>query len=304
MICIPETYVIYDSLLDFQLLLIPPVYFQIMVKFFKPSTKTLLSSLWASITDAPEPDSASSLSAISSDIVHRLRSVSQDRSAWLAELETLDAEGYQPEIVFIDAGLVTHLNDKNRRDFIELFTAVAQFDGYKAGRLMVERCRAPELVIEEETFALRMQHLVLSVKSQTFSLAKIKIADILSEVLYNVRAHHVKLEADFVNTVISILLLEGIGRQLDPEMDLFKSALPIMRQLGKQVGTSGMLAGGVDAKGLGTMLKVGRFASVSSESEFVIDATLLLNQIWVWIEARQLASIQVADVDEMVRNDS
>lgn len=231
---------------------------QIMVKFFKPTTKTLLSSLYASIFDTPEPDSASSLTANSSAIVARLRSVAHDKEAWLSELNDLDLQGYEPEIVFIDAGLVTHLNDKNRRDFLDLFSAVAQFDGYKAGRLMVERCRAPELVIEEETFALRMQHLVLSVKSQTFSLAKIRIANILSEVLHNVREHHVKLEADFVNTVISILLLEGIGRQLDPEMDLFKSALPIMRTLGKQVGASGMMsgAGSIDAKSLGTMLKV------------------------------------------------
>lgn len=247
-----------------------------MIKFFKPSTRTFFSSLWASITNAPEP-LTSSTSATSIEIVHKLRALSKthDRTAWLAELDRLDAEGYQPEIVFIDTGLVTHLNDKNRRDFLDLFSAVAQFDGYKAGRLMVERCRAPELVVDDETFALRMQHLVLSVKSQTFSLAKIRIADILvrpslppsslvanppriaqSEVLFNVREHHVKLEADFVNTVISILLLEGIGRQLDPEMDLFKSALPIMRQLGKQVSTADIMQSGVDAQGLGTMLKV------------------------------------------------
>jgi len=103
-----------------------------------------------------------------------------------------------------------------------------------------------------------MQHLVLSVKSQTFSLAKIRIADVLSQVLNNVREHHVKMEADFVNTVISILLLEGIGRQLDPEMDLFKSALPILRKLGKQVSTDQVMsqAGKMDVKSLGSMFKV------------------------------------------------
>ena len=40
-----------------------------------------------------------------------------------------------------------------------------------------------------------------------------------------------------MNTVISVLLLEGIGRQLDPNLDLFKSALPILRQLGRQMST-------------------------------------------------------------------
>ena len=86
---------------------------------------------------------------------------------------------------------------------------------------MVERCRQPSAVIDEEVFALRMQHLVLSVKSRTFALGNIKIGDILNEVLSMVRGHHVRLEGDFVNVVLSILLLEGIGRSLDPNLDLF-----------------------------------------------------------------------------------
>ncbi|GAA5955112.1 hypothetical protein JCM3765_003198 [Sporobolomyces pararoseus] len=256
----------------------------IMIKFFKPTTRSILSSLVATVFDRPEPDAADDPSNVNGvDIVHKLRSLKHDRAAWLQELDKLNQEGYQPEIVFIDTGLVTRLNDVNRRNFLDLFTAVASFDGYRAGKLMVERCRAPELVRDEEGFALRMQHLVLSVKSQTFSLAKIRIADVLSQVLNNVREHHVKMEADFVNTVISILLLEGIGRQLDPEMDLFKSALPILRKLGKQVSTDQVMsqAGKLDVKSLGSMFK-----------------------IWVWIEARQFASIAVNEVDESIRYDN
>ena len=80
-----------------------------------------------------------------------------------------------------------------------------------------------------------MQHIVLNVKRKTFSLGTIKISDILTDVLKAVRTHHVRMEGDFINTVISILLLEGIGRQLDPNLDLFKGALPILRQLGGQM---------------------------------------------------------------------
>ena len=60
-----------------------------------------------------------------------------------------------------------------------------------------------------------------------------------------------KMEGDFVNTVISILLLEGIGRQLDPGLDLFASALPILRQLGGQMATREL-----PSNNLGPLLKV------------------------------------------------
>ncbi|OSX67237.1 hypothetical protein POSPLADRAFT_1127596, partial [Postia placenta MAD-698-R-SB12] len=162
----------------------------------------------------------------SDHVLDHLRTLIDDPPAWRAELTSLDAAGYVPEIVFVDAGLVTTLNDKNRTNFLDLFRAVAEFDGYRAGTLMVERCRTPQLAVDAEMFALRMQHIVLNVKRKTFSLGQIKISDILTAVLRAVRQHHVKMEADFVNTVISILLLEGIGRQLDPGLDLFKSALP------------------------------------------------------------------------------
>jgi aarF domain-containing kinase len=76
-----------------------------------------------------------------------------------------------------------------------------------------------------------MQHLVLGVKSRTFALGNIKIGDVLGEVLSMVRRHHVRLEGDFVNVVISILLLEGIGRSMDPNLDLFKRYFPFLNLL-------------------------------------------------------------------------
>lgn len=228
-----------------------------MVRFYKPTSSDLFAPFLSRFTTPKVQDLTEipehSLSADA--LVHSLAVLAPDQDRWLARLDQLATEGYEPQLIFIDAGLVTSLDGRNRRDFLDLFQAVAEFDGYKAGKLMVERCRTPEYAIDEETFALKIQHLVLSVKSKTFSLAQIKISDILTDVLTAVRQHHVKLEGDFVNTVISILLLEGIGRQLDPEMDLFKSALPILRQVGRQMGTREAMAA-VPKGNIWAMIKV------------------------------------------------
>jgi len=210
----------------------------IMVRFYKPAqveTPWPANLFTKSSTPAKAPphsasgdssDEAPSSAAIAADdvteqVLQRLRPHRHDPSAWSSELTAIDREGYRPQLIFIDTGLVTELNEKNRANFLDLFKAVAEFDGYKAGQLMVARSRQPETVLDPEVFALRMQHLVLGVKSATFALGNIKIGDILSEVLDMVRSHHVRLEGDFVNVVLSILLLEGIGRTLDPNLDLF-----------------------------------------------------------------------------------
>lgn len=173
---------------------------------------------------------------VTEQVLARLRPHRHNRDLWDAELAKIEREGFRPQLIFIDAGLVTELNGTNRQNFLDLFRAVAEFDGYKAGHLMCDRCRQPDAVIDKEVFALKMQHLVLGVKSRTLALGNVKIGDILQQVLSMVRQHHVRLEGDFVNVVISMLLLEGIGRTLEPDVDLLSSSLPILRQLGTQSG--------------------------------------------------------------------
>lgn len=261
----------------------------VMVKFCKPlNTRMLLENLYNHIFHKQQSSPSNNLPALnpadqsdSDKIVSHLRELQHNPTEWHAELERLHEAGYIPEIVFLDAGLVTTLDATNRHNFLDLFRAVAEFDGYRTGQLMVERSRSPELAIDTETFALKMQHLVLRVKRKTFSLGKIRISDLLAEVLKNVREHHVKLEGDFINTVISILLLEGIGRQLDPGLDLFASALPILRQLGGQMASrEGGVMKDMPKGNLGAILKV-----------------------WVWLEARSFVSKAIVEADDLVKYD-
>ncbi|ORE04948.1 ABC1-domain-containing protein [Rhizopus microsporus var. microsporus] len=201
----------------------------IMVKFYKPEVYHPLRAAWAKLLGRELKDEGEKA-------VERVLSVKNDPAAMQNELEALKQEGYAPKLVFIDTGLVTELNTVNRRNFLDLFQAVATFDGYKTGELMVERSRSPEQVVQPDVFALRMQNLILGLKQSTFNLGAVKIGNLLHETMNMVRAHHVKLEGDFVNVVVSIMLLEGIGRQLNPDLDLFKNALPVLRDYSMKEG--------------------------------------------------------------------
>lgn len=244
----------------------------IMVRFYKPEQ---LSLALGRHKESPSPENSLD---VTEEVLQQLRPHRHNPSAWQAQLQKIDHEGYRPQLIFIDTGLVTALNEVNRINFLDLFKAIAEFDGYRAGHLMVERCRQPDAVIDAEVFALKMQHLVLGVKSRTFALGNIKIADVLNEVLAMVRAHHVRMEGDFVNVVISILLLEGIGRSLDPGLDLFKSALPILRQLGAQGGGSSLIKN----------LREG-------------DTSML--KVWVGLEARKFLQASAEQVESCVKYD-
>ncbi len=193
-----------------------------------PNSPTASPGSADSPTSSPTSAAATEAEAEAVAVLARLRPLlderdpAQRRAAWTAALAALDAAGWRPQLVFIDTGLVTQLSSANRRNFLDLFRAVAEGDGARAGELMVARCRTPGAVRAPDEFALRVHRLVQSVRRRAFALARVRVGDVLAEVLSAVRRHRVRLEGDFVNVVISVLLLEGIGRSLDPELDLFK----------------------------------------------------------------------------------
>lgn len=194
----------------------------------------------------------------------------QEWSKVWAKAENLDIK---PQLCFIDAGLVTELNERNRKNFLELFKAIAMFDGYHAGELMVKRSRTPATALDAEIFALRTQKLVDQVKRRTFALGSVRLGDLLNSMMNMVRAHHVRMESDYITVVISILLLEGIGRTLNPDLDIFKSALPILREVSAH------------------------FQGVERED------ILQMAKVWLALETRQFINASVQDIYRCVKYD-
>ncbi|KAJ1930797.1 hypothetical protein FBU59_006936, partial [Linderina macrospora] len=71
--------------------------------------------------------------------------------------------------------------------------------------------------------------IILKVRKVSLQLSKLTFGDIFAPVLFAVRSHHVKLEPDFINIIMAMFVLEGIGRRLDPDSDILKVALPMLR---------------------------------------------------------------------------
>ena len=51
---------------------------------------------------------------------------------------------------------------------------------------------------------------------------------LLQTVFNTLMKHKVRLDANFSSVVIAIAIVEGLGRVLDPQMDLVKRALPYL----------------------------------------------------------------------------
>lgn len=146
------------------------------------------------------------------------------------------------QIVFLDTGLVTELSRSDFKNFTDLFQAlVLKGDGYLAGQLMIERSPdwARANVIDKEGFCQGLADIVKPifakraaavVRGQVASLRELRLDVILNRLFQLARIHHVRIDAAYTNLVMSLLCVEGLGRQLAPEMDL----RPILAQAALQ----------------------------------------------------------------------
>ena len=131
---------------------------------------------------------------------------------------------------FVDAGLTVELAEPDRLNFLRLFKAIGNGEGELAAELMLRNAREHECD-EPASFRAGMRDLVGRARAGqrgAFNLAHLQIGEVLLEVTDLVRTHRVKVEPNFTTLVMAIVVLEGLGRQLDPKLDLFSVALPLL----------------------------------------------------------------------------
>ena len=114
-----------------------------------------------------------------------------------------------------------------------------------------------------------------------------------------------QLTCSFITTVLGILLLEGIGRDLDPgasppsrradraDLDLFRAALPILRQVGTQMRTSDIKDLKSDGASLLPMIKVREWP-----------VRRLTPQLYLLVEFNGLRTLGQQEIDDLVRYDT
>ncbi|KAH8073465.1 kinase [Aureococcus anophagefferens] len=105
------------------------------------------------------------------------------------------------DLVILDAGLTLELERRDLVNFVDLFAAVVRRDGRACGHLLLDRARYHECD-DREAFAADVDRLI--------------------------KAATVRLEAKFATTVVAITIVEGIGRNLDPDLDLLREAAPFL----------------------------------------------------------------------------
>jgi ubiquinone biosynthesis protein len=129
------------------------------------------------------------------------------------------------KLALLDLGLVGELDAPHRRSFARFFAAWAQRDGDTMARLLFAMSSAdPRDERGYERFRSAMIEFVGRYWGQR--LGEVQVGMVLFDMLAILRRHRIRMNPAFTIVNIAIAVTEGIGKQLDPELDLMSVALP------------------------------------------------------------------------------
>ncbi|MDH5611561.1 MAG: ubiquinone biosynthesis regulatory protein kinase UbiB [Gammaproteobacteria bacterium] len=144
-----------------------------------------------------------------------------------------------PKYIAIDFGIMGTLNQIDKRYLAENFLAFFQRDYNKVARLHVESGWVPANTrVDEFESAIR------SVCEPIFErpLKDISFGQLLLRLFQTARRFNMEVQPQLVLLQKTLLNIEGLGRQLYPELDLWTTAKPFLeRWMEEQVGTKAML---------------------------------------------------------------
>lgn len=130
-------------------------------------------------------------------------------------------------VVLIDLGMVTEIPGDLLRPWVETFVALSQQNGQNAARIFYGY--APSV---GKTDYRRFERDVVSFLGGLYGkrLGEVEVSVAVSGMMNVLRKHHVQIDPTFTVVNIALLVAEGLGKQLDPSVDLVPLATPYLSE--------------------------------------------------------------------------
>ncbi len=139
-------------------------------------------------------------------------------------------------MVFLDLGMVASIEPDLMRPWVDTFSALAERDGPRAAELFYGY--APSAHVEDYDAYERDVTEYLDRVYGASTLSELEVGAVVSGMMNVLRRHRVQVDPVFTVVHVALLVAEGLGKQLDPGVDLILLAVPFLlaAQLGAPPG--------------------------------------------------------------------
>ncbi len=132
------------------------------------------------------------------------------------------------KVVILDLGLTAELDEAARRAFAKFFASWAGGDGTVMARLMSELSPSAK-VRDYKAYEAEVCEFVGRYHGKP--LGEVQVSTVAFDMMNILRRHRVRVNPVYTMANVAIAVTEGIGKQLDPRLDLVQQALPFFMTL-------------------------------------------------------------------------
>ena len=129
-------------------------------------------------------------------------------------------------IALLDLGLVAELDDDSRDVIARLNLYILSGMGRELARMIYEESPVKS-VTDYAGYEQDVERFVSRIRGRP--LAELQITALIGELFNLLRRHRIRAAADFTVVNIAMMVAEGLGRKLDPTLDLSVEALPYIQ---------------------------------------------------------------------------
>jgi len=131
------------------------------------------------------------------------------------------------ELIMLDVGLVTSATPEDWHILKKLLVALSTNDSQMAAGLMIEHAKHKNLPQSEEVNFIREMSATFDEVFRS-NMNDIDVGKILNDILSINRRYQVQIAGNFSTLCLGCVVLEGIGKQLDPDVNLLQEAKPFL----------------------------------------------------------------------------
>jgi len=129
-------------------------------------------------------------------------------------------------IALLDLGLVAELDDDSRDVIARLNLYILSGMGRELARMIYDESPIKG-VADYASYEQDVERFVARIRGRP--LAELQITVLIGELFNLLRRHRIRAAADFTVVNIAMMVAEGLGRKLDPTLDLSVEALPYIQ---------------------------------------------------------------------------
>mmetsp|Transcript_30514 Transcript_30514/g.74104 ORF Transcript_30514/g.74104 Transcript_30514/m.74104 type:complete len:843 (+) Transcript_30514:326-2854(+) len=154
------------------------------------------------------------------------------------------------KLVLLDVGIVTEHSESDHRLISDVLAAFIRCDGRRAGQLMMadsnERLRTTvsssnstktsggDHSRDEELFLNKIEWLTVKAAGKDYFMEH--LGTYITYIANAAAAHHVMLNQAFISSALAVKVQEGIALALDPSIEIWKVAIPIILESERRHG--------------------------------------------------------------------